>query len=373
VSDNISAIIAEIICVMIEWLIDKNCPNYFIPENNMLDHLTVDHSFSKEVDFLSDYLDEERLIPFIIHVDVIKVSATCSDLKFDTLHYTNVSNISRYLPFWGEKQPDEIEIVEFVEFELLHTALKLQVELRRSSRGIGISKMTVDSEDTTEEILLMAVVQDHRTSSSLDMLRFRVEALLFFRTSNIIELRFLSSRRTLFICVAYLANFYYVTKSDYERSRRLCRKLFECIAHCCYEGILDNIMISRGNIAIAELSFPVLLSTEWLDLFDEDIQTVVGFVMLYGFHANDHNCCSDAIKICPVLFLHYINAQCEMHLGTEGKSLKKALNGFRVHFKRICPSDLHPWDVSVDQRKLRAMVLCSALDLRRRFLRLLET
>jgi len=364
VSDNISAITAEIICVMIEWLIDKNFPNYFIPENNMLDHLTVDHSFSKEVDFLSDYLDEERLMTFIR--DVNKGSVTRSDVKFDTLQYTSDSNIRRFFPFF-----DEVEIVEFEELELLHTALKLQVELRRSAREIGSSQTTVDSEDTTEQILLTAVVQvqDHQTSRSLDMLRLRVETLLVYRSTNIIELKFLSSRRTFFICVAYLANFYCVTKRDYERSRRLCRKLFECIANCCYQGIVD--ILSCANIAIAELSFPVLVTTEWLGLFDEDIQTIFGFLRVYGFHANDHNCCSDAIKICPMLFLHYINAQCEMHLGTEGKSLTKALNGFRVHFKRICPSDLHPWDVSVDQQKLRATVLLSALALRRRLLRLL--
>jgi len=127
-----------------------------------------------------------------------------------------------------------------------------------------------------------------------------------------------------------------------------------------------------GNVALTELSFPVLLSIEWLDLFDEDIQTIVGFLTVYGFHANDRNCNSDEIKICPVLFLHYINVQCEMHLGTDRKSLIKAFNGFTVHFRKTCPSDIHPWDVSTDQRKLRATILLSALALRRRLLRLLE-
>jgi len=39
---------------MIEWLIDKICPNYFIRENNMLDYLQSDFDVNNEVLLLHD-------------------------------------------------------------------------------------------------------------------------------------------------------------------------------------------------------------------------------------------------------------------------------------------------------------------------------
>src|SRR6218665_786788 len=52
--DNIETSVKELILVMIEWLINKQCRNYFIPGNNMLDHLPVSHDFGREIQFLID-------------------------------------------------------------------------------------------------------------------------------------------------------------------------------------------------------------------------------------------------------------------------------------------------------------------------------
>src|SRR5262249_775063 len=44
-------IVEELLLVMIQCLINRHCPNYFIPENNMMDHL-VDIDVSCDVDLL---------------------------------------------------------------------------------------------------------------------------------------------------------------------------------------------------------------------------------------------------------------------------------------------------------------------------------
>src|SRR6218665_21908 len=106
--DNISAAIVTMLCDIIVWLIDKECPNYFVPKNNMLNHLPVDHCFSKEIEALSDYLCEERVMLFIIKHNY-----------YDANSYSlckAMSMFSRYIPVLGEKQLDEIEIVPFEEF-----------------------------------------------------------------------------------------------------------------------------------------------------------------------------------------------------------------------------------------------------------------
>src|SRR6218665_2980771 len=52
--DQIEEAIEELLLQMIQWLIDRNCPNYFIRENNMIDHLQTDFDVTNEVLLLND-------------------------------------------------------------------------------------------------------------------------------------------------------------------------------------------------------------------------------------------------------------------------------------------------------------------------------
>ena len=51
---NIESSVKELLIIMIEWLTEKQCRNYFMPGNNMLDHLPDSHDFEREVQFLID-------------------------------------------------------------------------------------------------------------------------------------------------------------------------------------------------------------------------------------------------------------------------------------------------------------------------------
>src|SRR6218665_364720 len=68
-NDVIESSVKELILIMIEWLINKQCQNYFIPGNNMLDHLPKGHDFGREIQLLIDsvYLIDEYIsntVPF---------------------------------------------------------------------------------------------------------------------------------------------------------------------------------------------------------------------------------------------------------------------------------------------------------------------
>src|SRR6218665_1327178 len=52
--DRIEEAIEELLLQMIQWFIDRNCPNYFIRENNMIDHLQSDFDVTNEVLLLND-------------------------------------------------------------------------------------------------------------------------------------------------------------------------------------------------------------------------------------------------------------------------------------------------------------------------------
>jgi len=47
--------VRELLCIMIEWLIDGCCPNYFIPQSNLIFALTERVNFTKEIQLLLNY------------------------------------------------------------------------------------------------------------------------------------------------------------------------------------------------------------------------------------------------------------------------------------------------------------------------------
>ena len=53
--ENLETSVGELLCQMIEWLIERCCPNYFIPNNNMIDHLPHDIDLAKEITSLLHY------------------------------------------------------------------------------------------------------------------------------------------------------------------------------------------------------------------------------------------------------------------------------------------------------------------------------
>ena len=53
--ENVEKSVSELLCIMIEWLIDGCCPNYFIPKSNMISASTERVDFSKEIQLFLIY------------------------------------------------------------------------------------------------------------------------------------------------------------------------------------------------------------------------------------------------------------------------------------------------------------------------------
>lgn len=56
-AENIVESSRQLLCEMIEWLIDRRCPNYFIRSNNMFNHITDNARLTRTIDELTRCVD----------------------------------------------------------------------------------------------------------------------------------------------------------------------------------------------------------------------------------------------------------------------------------------------------------------------------
>lgn len=82
--------ILNILLIMIEWLIKKQCQNYFMPGNNMLDHLPDSHDFEREVQFLIESVS-------LIDQYISNAVTLTKDVKHDRLKDLSVRVPSKLL------------------------------------------------------------------------------------------------------------------------------------------------------------------------------------------------------------------------------------------------------------------------------------
>ena len=101
-----------------------------------------------------------------------------------------------------------------------------------------------------------------------------------------------------FIAKAYLANLYYNTQSDHRATIDTC------------DEIVETYKLSKYNQQFAELSFPVILSTQWSEIYDKEIQSMLGFYSLCSYVLDKAGSRSVYLGVCPVLFSLYLKVRC---------------------------------------------------------------
>ncbi len=101
-----------------------------------------------------------------------------------------------------------------------------------------------------------------------------------------------------FINKAYTANHYYTLLSDYVSTVMIC------------DEMVNAYNASEGNQWLAEQSLPAFLTTQWIDMYDRELQQMLGLSALCRLvlHGADNR--SVHIPICPVQFAHYFKARC---------------------------------------------------------------
>ena len=97
-----------------------------------------------------------------------------------------------------------------------------------------------------------------------------------------------------FIAKAYLANLYYATRRNVNRTIDAC------------DNVIVISKLSFMNREFAERTFPVVLSTQWTSIYDKEIQQLLGFYSLCSYVLDKCSSRSVYLSVCPVQFALYL-------------------------------------------------------------------
>jgi len=372
--------VSELLIEMLKWVKSRFCLNYFIPGNNMMDHL-IDKDLSYELDALWRALQSKQNIANII--DTYR--------KYDTL-YTNRSyhivspdwvirtfvicwRVNNFIDNYGDlfftNLTADLQSALFVELSDIYRGLCYH---QKSVRCVNAADKYIFIEKSRCSLLLAvnlceSPVRDEIHNCSLQfvetmMAKFhntkfdteprsradrqnsssclnKQKSLLYGRSvkkrENKVDNNY-SSEKTIgsrnvkivlrkvakmyshtnaqtfrewpgrsptvniswFIGKAYLANLYYTTNLPVSLTINSCN------------DIIDTYRQSHMNEESAERIFPVVLSTQWTNIYDDEIQQLLGFHSLCSYVLGESNCRSVYLGVCPVQFALYLRVRTAM-------------------------------------------------------------
>lgn len=104
-----------------------------------------------------------------------------------------------------------------------------------------------------------------------------------------------------FTAKAYIANLHYNTRYDNHNA----------VIHTCNE-IIQTYHKCNGNKKFAEDALPVILTTDWSQIYDNEIRVLLGFVSMCSFINADKQMIQNPVflGVCPVEFACYLKARC---------------------------------------------------------------
>lgn len=360
--ENIHVLVKELLCKIIVWLIDRNCPNYFIPENNMLDHLPDDLDLGWEIMSLVEIVEsnwsgiETHLANSIRKHDLpIPTKRICANLV-SSERWRSAFGIEFEAPFDGGRsnaklndsedyddimmtfstRSDDVEVLS-----LLYGFLcKRQQDLTGCHVGAGGSGIIAgsvdpgrsisDDKELLNSVCNLSVSSDEILSESIS----RSDAINLI-LDRIRRRSMFGIRKTLFVVCGYLANIYFSVEKDYTNAMLISQTLIDACNSSIY------------FVALSELSFPMLLTPRLSNLFDDNIRAVHGFSTLFRSIDRDNRQLIKVtdpqlltIKLCAILFLRYIKVQFELNSGDDAK-IKSAVQDFFSHMEHSCPTDGH--------------------------------
>src|SRR6218665_1856926 len=336
---NIESSVKELILIMIEWLIKRQCRNYFIPDNNMLDHLPDGLNFEREIRFLIDsaslvYEYISNTVPFASHRKTSRLKEfpvrIATNLIFAMhLRASNWYVINPHKPgrqmYMLRNAIRDSHLFQSESFNLfqcltLHRQLALSKDLKQKinrfhdveecfkranethvsgSMNIYISPMDnlhtmilklletrIDGSDIIE---LSNENVEHVESTPLLRNSKRFE-LCYSRTDNHVACFwevFLNrmneqiTKPSCFHAAAYEANFYWTIFGSERNAMAL--ESYKRALDICNKWLSCAISLQNGItflLFFTSQELPIIISNRWSMIFDKYIQVVLGFLSL---------------------------------------------------------------------------------------------
>jgi len=392
--ENLETSIGELLCKMIEWLIERYFPNYFIRTNNMVGYLSHDFDLSTEISSLLSY-KEQCLSKLLSNTEKsyprteLNITVPTKILNLGRLQFFFCNMLNPLDLVTTNKTLDDFALSERLSsaFKTLYTGLSQHLQLM-------VLKAKGKSTDIDDALLSKAngsfpVSSDVGDASSVsiaissnDTLLSICEKLSFFNNSRHCKTRIESSRlsrcnrsasgpninvstfkiivseleavlnhssdilvsASYFVSVAYRVNFLYTALHDYSSAIQECENAMTILKN-------QKTIVSDKN-TFRDL-FPVVLTDELSPIFDKHIQTVLGFVALCQSvspnRGSSYVCRNErgiAVRLCSLEFIYYIHRQCSRQLAQHVSPLVldhyDCLSGFpKKHFAWFSQCFLH--------------------------------
>lgn len=436
--DSIVTCVCVLLNEMVESLINRECPNYFIPENNMMDFW--DMNVDLEVRFLKYHFEDRRRLKSLCAMNATSIWPSLRIWLPSRIHeYIYLSSYNVLQPLkeqMGERLTDYLCNCEcfLPELKQLYKAILLSADLmsersKERENNESTPSSTLDSIENRFKSTFTASSGDRRKVLGFEFPQFLSDSLSEIWQINqwIVELHANSRSRTLstgnefdatytdiskcecmvgvaksspsfyspvashhvressaarlglrsllkelfervknnacslatrsfddylrhvpiplrILGAAYLANFYCVALNDYERTLSLCKAVFNKVSKMQ--------TMFRGSES-CECLIPVLVTSQWSSIFDEYVQTVVGFVILSRAVTSSEGCSENVtIRLSPISYLRYIEYRCRWR-AERGASKEFAFAPDVVYGKRN-----HPAFVHFSVRFLSAVLCC---------------
>lgn len=361
--ENIPMLIEELLNKIIVWLIDRNCPNYFIPENNMLDHHSDDLDLEWEITSLVEIAEtnwfgienqiansirkHELPIPMNRNSTKLVMSEKLKsaygiefEIPFDQdQKYAKLNDFDDYdniIRIFSAKS-DDVEVLSLLYVFLCKWQLDLtgcHVDAKDSEIFGPCQNISSDKE------LLLSICSLSANSDKILPESISRSDAINLTLNSVKSGNMFSIGRAFFVVCGYLANIYFSVEKDYTNAMLISQTLIDACTSCVY------------FVALSELSFPMLLSSRFSRLFDDNVRVVHGFLTLFRSIVTENQQLlikvtepHSTIKLCSILFLRYIKAQLEMKSGDDAK-IESAVKDFFSHLEHNCPTDGHNWSVN---------------------------
>jgi len=349
--------VRELLIYMMTCLKLKCCVNYFIPGNNMMDHLAhtdISHDIEElwcavqSVQLILDILDvcrklELGLTNTVRHYEfpawLGRACVICYHLDNDHyFSYTELLRLDLKNDLRKELVAEFSDIFKGLRSHELATScesvprksrdmLKSESYLCRatslceSQERAWVMDCSLDFSESVYEQFMdcdadtpCTILNVNDKQSFDDTLKCRpVNITLHCVTDNNISEDMLQEfpgrsptvNISWFIAKAYLANLYDTTKRDVSLTIQTC------------DDIIHVYRQSFMNKWFAERMFPVVLSTHWMSIYDKEIQDRLGFYSLCSYVLDKCSGRSVYLGVCPVQFALYVKLRAACREGCE--------------------------------------------------------
>ena len=354
--ENLASSINVLILYFVELLIDRTCPHYFILNCNIWAHVESSLSFDREIQYLTSLVENNAVEKYLITYSIVKKSEfRPKDLSLKVherlynycgfIAQANIAGVNQILPFRKfarlsndlrtlcqglhlQRQyfitpkcelktiNDKIlECFQTPEYKFIYQSNESHLQIINSMLHLSLPNIfrALCKYYTSDDFIPPCEFEDSYVATCARpyqsmMRKTSLTAFKSFRSCLTDAERwmnvFIDTSLVMqppvfhFVTTAYRANYLYVSAKDYSGAVTVCE-----------DALLRLFQLINPRL---KTDFPIVLTNEWVEIYDERIQAIFGFSMLWNtkFYQRKRkvrkSCKSIVLHMLPECFFHYI-------------------------------------------------------------------